>query len=88
MAMTNTETSSSGEPCVGVIGAGIMGSGIAQSLATAGFETHCFPFRVTQIASPSQSWRRVPAGADRRDHDIPGALKYVVPRFDVSREAF
>ncbi len=27
---------------VGVIGAGVMGSGIAQSLATAGFETRCY----------------------------------------------
>jgi len=27
---------------IGVLGAGVMGSGIAQSLATAGFETHCY----------------------------------------------
>jgi 3-hydroxybutyryl-CoA dehydrogenase len=27
---------------VGVLGAGVMGSGIAQTLATAGYETHCY----------------------------------------------
>ena len=34
--------SSNSVDSVGVLGAGMMGSGIAQSLATAGFETHCY----------------------------------------------
>ena len=40
---------------VGVIGAGVMGSGIAQTLASAGYETICFDISADALAAARES---------------------------------
>ena len=50
---------------VGVIGAGVMGSGIAQSLATAGLETHCYDPDADALARAREAVRSGRYGVER-----------------------
>lgn len=50
---------------IGVIGAGVMGSGIAQSTATGGFETVCFDIDADALARGREHVREGRYGVDR-----------------------
>lgn len=53
--MSKTGESDPTELVVGVIGAGVMGSGIAQTLASAGYETRCFDISADALSAARES---------------------------------
>ena len=63
--MTDSTNANEAVPRVGVIGAGVMGSGIAQVLAAAGHETICFDIEKDALDQAQQAVRHGRYGLER-----------------------